>query len=150
SRLSLAYGEKANNVGHVSAADEQPPAIDGIAQQFGDPANGLSLNFARHWGEQPCTDVGIHRGSEQIAKRADWCRRRGDISHEARMCVEKTMIKQQIGGLREQLRGIAAMLRQGAISRERLTHDRRRFGWRHWPFVKRIEETGDAVNQFVA
>jgi hypothetical protein len=74
-RTRSARGQEADEVGHVAAAHQQPPAIGGIANQFRDPPDRLALDLGRSRSQQPAADVRIERGREQIAEHADRRRR---------------------------------------------------------------------------
>ena len=92
-------GEKANKVGHVAAADNQPAAITRVAHQLRDPADRLLFDRTRDRGERPSANIRVDRRSEEFAERANGRRRRGNIAPKARMTIQKRMIEQQLSCL---------------------------------------------------
>jgi hypothetical protein len=95
-RLGCACSEKADEVRYIAAAEEQPAAIDGVANEFSDPTHGLRFNFGGSWRECPCANVRIHRRGEKVAENPNRRRRRGDVSEETRMSIESRVGEQQL------------------------------------------------------
>ena len=77
-----ARGQEADEVGHVAAAHEQPPAVGGIANELGDPSDGLRFDLGRRRREGPRADVRVHGRREEVAKDPDGRRRRRDVAEE--------------------------------------------------------------------
>lgn len=148
--FGLARGEEADKVGHVAAADEEASAVDGVADHFGDPANGLGFDFAGYGGEIPRAAVGIDGSSEQIGECADGSGGGGDVSPEARVAVEKRVIEEERCGAVEEGRGIGALFRERARGVEKVADGGGRFGGIDGAVWKRIEKRGDAIDELVA
>ena len=74
--------QQADDVRHVAAAHEQAAAAVWIADQLGDPADGLDFDLGRRGRQRPGADVGVHRRGEKVAEDADRRRRRGDVAEE--------------------------------------------------------------------
>jgi hypothetical protein len=91
--LGRTRGEEANDVCHVAAADEQPPAIDRVADELGDPSHRLCLDLGRRRREVPGANVRVQRGGEKVAEHTDRGWRRGDVAEEARMRIEERMFE---------------------------------------------------------
>ena len=85
--------EEADQVRHVAAADQQAAAVAGIADQLGDPADGLHFDLGRRRRQQPRADVRVERRREQVAEDADRRGRRGDVAEEPRVAVEERVIR---------------------------------------------------------
>ena len=92
--LRGARGEQADDVGHVAAADEQAAAVGRVADELGDPADGLRLDLRGRRRQRPGAHVRIDRRRQEIAEHADRRRRRRDVAEEARMGVEQRVLEQ--------------------------------------------------------
>ena len=69
--LGLTGGEEADEVGHVAATDEESPAVGGVAEHFGYPADGLGFDLACHGREWPGSDVWVDGCGEEFGEDAD-------------------------------------------------------------------------------
>ena len=148
--FGLARSEKADDVGHVAAADEQASAIGGVVEHLRDPANGLRLDLAGHGREQPRSAIGIHGGSEQFAQCADGRGRRGDVTPEARMRIEtgngRRAGRQRDPATPPDLRPARGRERSASSA---LSNCRRRFARGHRPLRNRVKEIGDAIDELM-
>ena len=94
--LRRARGQEADEVRHVAAADEQPAAVDRVADELGDPSHGLRFDLGGGRRQRPGADVRVHGRGEKVAENPDRRRRRGDVPEEARVPVEQRVIEQQL------------------------------------------------------
>jgi len=76
---------------------QQAAAVLRVANERGNPPHGLRLDFRGGRGERPGAHVGVDRRGQEVAEDADWCRRGGDVSEEARVGVQQRVLEQQAG-----------------------------------------------------
>ena len=98
-------------------------------------------------GESPQrADVRVDRRGEQVAEHADRRRRRRDVAEEARMAVEERVLKQEVDGLVQDGRGIAAGLGHTSAAEPR-AESRRGLARVDAPRRQLLEETCQAIDE---
>ena len=68
--LRLTGSEEADEIGHVAAADQQSAASGRIANQLGDPPDGLRFDFRRRRCQDERPDIRVDGRCEKIAEDA--------------------------------------------------------------------------------
>jgi hypothetical protein len=88
--------EEADEVGHVAAADEDAAAVGWVAEEIGDPADGLGFDFRAHGAEDPGADVGVDGGGHEVREGANGGCRGGNVAGEERVAVVEGVVLQKL------------------------------------------------------
>ena len=149
-RLRGAGGEEADDVRHVAAADEQSAAIDGVADERGDPAHRLRLDLGGGRRQRPRAHVGVHRRGEKIAENPDRRRWRGDVAEKTRVAVEQRVLEEQLRRPFQQRPRLHPRFRKRPRQVQRAAHRRRRFVAGHRSVRQRLEEIRQLIHEPMA
>src|SRR5262245_51944243 len=139
--------QKADQVRHVAATEQQTAAGIRVTDEGSDPSYGLRLDLRSRGREYPRADIRVQSCGEKVAKNTDRRRRRRDVSEETRMSIEERVREQQLRSLFQQSRRVHSRLRERTSEIQRVTNGRGGFIIVYWTMWYRLEESGHLIHE---